>query len=525
MKHWSTLLLVGGLGTGILQAHEVLVHKAITRKAISFLSSKLTAESDKPFRDCLGIIEAALLPGVADEDDGPGNRFMFHFDPPLRNSISFIYVQSSCSALEWGFSSDPLVNIPSPFLSRPCSHNQPFDYNTYWPLQLIESEVTLQNEHTWGAAVAAASSSDLAKRIEGWKHLGYVLHLLQDMTSPAHVRSDGHPPGNSDPVENPVSPASARVPGTPVGRDLIRLPSAPDYFRTLQGWTQRRFYSADTVFRQPDDSGYNLAGPSYSLIDLKSGLIYDQEGRRIAQLGRLGRLAAQLGLLDLTGATITEEIANEQWKELGPEAVLYSASLIYKFYEEVDKKLPCGPMTCVEIAGVIGPPTSPSTPNHFDWVKENDPVSIHFLADVTASQKITPVFFIPGTLELQLGSRRFSSVDRMVSRWDVTNGSFRDSCRYYLGSTLVPNGNSATADPRYDFDACFSLTQQEAVKYQALPLPQDFSIFKPPYSLPILGDLNFHLLQGTGLLTMRISTIDGYSTYFGPCRTPWQPER
>lgn len=448
---------------------------------------------------------------------------MFHFDPPLRNSISLIYVQSSCSAQEWGLSSDPLVNATSPFLSMPCSHNQPIDYNTYWPLQLIRSEVTLQNEHTWGAAVAAASAPDLAKRIEGWKHLGYVLHLLQDMTSPAHVRSDGHGPGNSDPVEDPVDPRSIRVPGLPVGRDLIRLPAATDYFRTLQGWTQRRFYSRDTVFRQPDDSGYNLAGPSYSLIDLKSGLIYDQEGRRIAQLGRLGRLAAQLGLVDLTGATITEEIANEQWGELGPEAVLYTASLIYKFYEEVEKKLPCGPMTCVEIEGVIGPPSSPSTPNYFDWVKENDTVSIHFLADVTASQKITPVFLIPGTLELQLGSRRFSSVDRIVTRWDVTNGSFLDSCRYGLASSLVPDGDSPTAAPKYDTIACFRLKQEEAVKYQALPLPQDFSIFKPPWGFPNLGYLDLSLLEGAGLLTRKISTIDGYSTYFGPCRTQWQP--
>src|SRR3712207_7065155 len=58
-----------------------------------------------------------------------------------------------------------------------------FPYTT-----LFRSQGTLTNTLQWNNAVALAADAD-----RSWSTLGYVLHLLQDLTSPAHTRNDPHP--------------------------------------------------------------------------------------------------------------------------------------------------------------------------------------------------------------------------------------------------------------------------------------------------------------------------------------------
>ena len=50
-----------------------------------------------------------------------------------------------------------------------------------------------------------------------WRCLGESLHALADVVCPVHVRNDGHPPGDADPLENAI-------------RDIIYLPSDPQKY-------------------------------------------------------------------------------------------------------------------------------------------------------------------------------------------------------------------------------------------------------------------------------------------------------
>src|SRR5205823_3522949 len=57
------------------------------------------------------------------------------------------------------------------------------------------------NEHTWRNALQmddiSVNTVTKAPTVIGWQHLSYVIHLLEDLTSPAHTRNDPHPCGGT----------------------------------------------------------------------------------------------------------------------------------------------------------------------------------------------------------------------------------------------------------------------------------------------------------------------------------------
>ena len=270
-------------------AHAIPTHQNITRAAVEYLRSK--APEFGCFNDSLVQI------GTEHEDDWP--RFMFHFYPAL-NDRSYI---ATCSSRVWGLSR-----------AATCTqHGAPTIFNR-----------TMTNAFSWPVAVDHASNSQTNEPAEqGWVELGYVLHLLEDLTSPAHVRNDAHPSGwlmDGDPVES-----ETRTPKTPTGQ-LISLSSPEAYFDELQTWTQSHFFSNDTCFSS------DLPGPEAVRHD--RDYFYDAEGNKIAYRSWRYMLS---GLSDATRnkrrTNIDDTIADEQFDRLGPQAVLYGASLM-KFYSE-----------------------------------------------------------------------------------------------------------------------------------------------------------------------------------------------
>ena len=219
----------------------------ITRQAMDYLIASLSDHPDeqKQFVQCKQRILDILLGsmkvrgGVSQEDDGYGNRFMFHFNPRLVDHVTFLPIPdvvSTCTSSNWAFAPAPADRIGGP-LSVFCTHNQVVSPSDGLirktgddPDAIVVNAfpgVSMQNRHTWQAALEAGQKSDSVE--DGWRHLGFVLHLAQDLTSPAHVHSDAHPHlseeigfPDADPLEfaeaqgnipRPVWPASA--PGGP----------------------------------------------------------------------------------------------------------------------------------------------------------------------------------------------------------------------------------------------------------------------------------------------------------------------
>ena len=146
------------------KAHEVGTHVNITDAAVQYLRRLALNRVDSvdPRFACENDLATWLREGVILEDDLFVSRPVFHFDPRLT------WFNSSCTSTEWAFGD----------------------------ARCISSVYVRTNIHRWQEAMAAAEAE------AGFRELGWVLHLLEDLTSPAHVRNDPHIPGyDSDPLE------------------------------------------------------------------------------------------------------------------------------------------------------------------------------------------------------------------------------------------------------------------------------------------------------------------------------------
>jgi hypothetical protein len=287
-------LLIACAMVSKIDAHAVPTHAHITRAAVDFLR-----KVDGRFA-CSSTLNDLLQVGTAAEDDTP--RFMFHFNPNLNDSGYF----GSCNSTEWGFG------------SAACRQSGGAP---------LFAASTLTNSHRWSDAVARARDAQGNPAEQGWNELGFVLHLLEDLTSPAHTRNDAHPPYmDGDPME-----ARTRTPAAPGSSEgLVSLGTPEAYFSALQGFTQSNFYSSDTAF-----SG---VGPAAARSDRR--YFYDARGRRIAYKGLAYLLSgATEASRNPRQATIDETIAAEQFAELGPVAVQYAASLIRHYFDAANPKL------------------------------------------------------------------------------------------------------------------------------------------------------------------------------------------
>lgn len=226
--------------------------------------------------------------------------------------------------------------------TRPLNHFLP-GLSLLGGLSATDWALSSSNNHNWNLAVSDAQSEEFA----GWKHLGYVLHLLEDMSSPAHVRHDMHPystiygidVGNADPYEvyneghrREVSPAVSPSGGYPV--DLMPF---------LQSYTQANNYSGDTVF---DPS---FPGP---VADSEDSSYFYSNGKKIAYKGLRYYMALLpprpplplLPPLEINQkATIDDKIAGEQFNTLAPLTVDYVGKAIIGYQTGIKPKMPtCG---------------------------------------------------------------------------------------------------------------------------------------------------------------------------------------
>jgi hypothetical protein len=80
--------------------------------------------------------------------------------------------------------------------------------------------------------------------------LGEVLHLVADMTQPAHVRNDAHPKWEI--TESAVTKSAATTLVDEPRRDGVNVPAlgktTGNIMRNLAYWTNRNFYSEDTMY-------------------------------------------------------------------------------------------------------------------------------------------------------------------------------------------------------------------------------------------------------------------------------------
>jgi hypothetical protein len=172
-----------------------------------------------------------------------------HFFDPLGLGVD------SESGAKAAYLTDALDPWISPLL---MGHNPRMDAVS-WALR--ESPCAYFKGQTSLAYLAGLAADDKDREKEygaAWRCLGEALHLLADMTVPAHVRNDAHPGSwirktlNGDPYEDYVEAETVTRCAAGPAPDAVRaeIAAAADpvaLFRAVAAFTNRNFFSKDTI--------------------------------------------------------------------------------------------------------------------------------------------------------------------------------------------------------------------------------------------------------------------------------------
>lgn len=196
--------------------------------------------------------------------------------------------------------------------------NDYFIKEYYWDSGKLELQLALdssgENNQHYGKA---------------WRSLGEVMHLMADMTLPAHVRNDGHARTllDMDPVEGTTTwedvLAAAEGPYTSIDYyDDKKVASSPDsLFYQVAKWTQNNFMSKDTI-NQPILNGRATEKDGYMYWNI------DGRDARVAKINRNYWVDTENPKISYT---IDKAVVRNQLSFLIPTAVKADATLIDRF--------------------------------------------------------------------------------------------------------------------------------------------------------------------------------------------------
>jgi hypothetical protein len=309
---------VGGIATAAPTAHEVAIHQAITDLAIDYLLAQ------RPELAACGLpeVRSALREGVAREDDftyAPAGNFLFHFTPPLVDDVrNRLVVNSRCSSVQWGFTPGR------------CTADMTFWLPDGSGVSVAADEVNL---HRYQLVLDDLRATPGAIKTTGLRGLGHFVHLLQDLTSPAHTLQDAHPhlpvPEFDDPSVFEVSNLTRAAFPLPLPTEpLPEWEGADEAFTELQQFTSANFASEKRL----------AAGqtPAFDSIDANGYLRRNlaANGRPVPGGWRVARIAPVGNGQGLGRLMIDAPVAADQFEQLAQAAIRYTASLIYFVHDE-----------------------------------------------------------------------------------------------------------------------------------------------------------------------------------------------
>lgn len=201
---------------------------------------------------------------AADEPELPAS--FRHFYDPLKNSGHHYLTDHIDEILTW---SNPLimamVHTAGYFIPNLDTQNPKIDAKT-WGLTHSDNRFSYQNAvKYYRDALASPASLDengqplpsIPKYGMAWRAVGETMHLVADMTVPAHVRNDSHPDvniyvttlGDTDPYESTVGKkeVAAYASGTPSSSVKYDAETLSELFDSVARWTNANFYSSDTI--------------------------------------------------------------------------------------------------------------------------------------------------------------------------------------------------------------------------------------------------------------------------------------
>lgn len=174
-------------------------------------------------------------------------------------------------------------------------------------------------DHSWQRAIYEYQQGN---KKEAFLALGHILHLLEDMTVPAHTRDDAHPEG--DPYENWARDNFKTVSASPIYFNNLN-----EYFDYLANYSNNNFYSQDTIWSQ------RYLKPTETDLAGENDYIYSYDGSnryKILYVKEDKRLNIKEYRVNNTA------VLSDYFSLLAPKAVGAGAGVIKLFFEEAAKE-------------------------------------------------------------------------------------------------------------------------------------------------------------------------------------------
>ena len=275
--------------TGILyplpaRDYEISAHAALTSAIIDkYNAAYPDAEIDDAYR-------FDLIRGAKEEDDG--NRSLNHFYDPVRNRGLSYGGKTWMRSKSWAVADDT-------------------------------------NDFTWQKGLNAYAQGDSHR---AFLILGHVLHLLEDVSVPEHVRNDAHM------LDSPYeSFTKTLVPVKDTTPPLV-LSSLQDYFDAMALYTNTGFYSADTI----DDAAY--VGPKPDYVAQEGKYLYGFKTDESGSKYHLVRYIRQQNYSWLKKDALSpfldksdKDILSDYWRLLSAKSIRYGAGMAHTFIAEGEK--------------------------------------------------------------------------------------------------------------------------------------------------------------------------------------------
>jgi parallel beta-helix repeat protein len=304
-------------------------HPALTQETVSFFNlsypSSIISEGGKEL----------IIQGSIDEDSG--TRWMHHFyDPVHQRGLVFedskLQKYPELAAIAAGVKSEWES-------SKEWAENTSLQRGRIAGIAggIFTDYFSGSNDYSWDRAIYDYAWGD---RNRGLKALGHILHLLQDAAVPDHTRNDPHPPILE--AGSPYEHWAKRFDRSTIRIDVqnskpIILTSLTDYFDTLALYSNKNFFSEDTIYKE----NYTRPIEEYTKIEEDEPGLFKKYGYSRID-GKDGPLLLYTKFSWKTfGKKYTledDKVLYNYWSLLSKQAVLHGAGVIKLFFDEVEKE-------------------------------------------------------------------------------------------------------------------------------------------------------------------------------------------
>ncbi|MTV49804.1 VWA domain-containing protein [Heliobacillus mobilis] len=232
-----------------------------------------------------------------------------------------------------------------------------------WALKKNIKSLLETNPYSWEYALeyykAGMETDNLVEKNlyfgKAFRALGQTMHLMADMTQPAHVRNDGHKQG--EPIEDNVTDtlvsniASEPLPNE-VNQLLKNISSPSELFDVVSKYTNNNFYSNDTIYNNgsgtkedpiiyPRNNKKNYPSPYFKQLTLDNDNItyykyFDNKKVRMVELWMKDDIAREEQIDEIIPTyKVPPEFATDYASVLIPLAIKSNMILLNEFFPKM----------------------------------------------------------------------------------------------------------------------------------------------------------------------------------------------